>query len=263
MPGLPLRCRCIVCRPLWRWASAILGGFPPRYASPDWVWCPIHGACSLLLLPCTTGALAPLFVPARNALDAALALSHLGLPRFFHWLFHSLGKPLVAPSEVALPRFSLMPGLLLRCRCVVCRPLWRLASAILGGYPPRYASPDWVWRPIHRTCSLLVLPCTTGALAPLFAPARNALDAALDLSHLGLPPMLPLVVSLPRQALGGALLAAPLCRGQGARFVGWPLAPLGPFGGLFVPWWLGVQVTFGPASLGRCLVSQASTFWSL
>ncbi|KAK8563262.1 hypothetical protein V6N12_035412 [Hibiscus sabdariffa] len=128
-------------------------GFPPRYASPDWVWRPIHGACSLLLLPCTTSALAPLSVPARNALDAALALSRLGLPRCFHWLFHSLGKPLVAPSEVALPRFSSMPGLLLRC----------------------------------RTCSLLLLPCTAGALAPLFAPARNALDAALDLSRLGLP----------------------------------------------------------------------------
>ncbi|KAK8984992.1 hypothetical protein V6N11_073142 [Hibiscus sabdariffa] len=178
---------CIVCRPLWRWASAILGGFPPCYASPDWVWRPIHGACSLLLLPCTTGALVPLFASARNALDAALTLSRLGLPRCFHWLFHSFGKPLVAPSEVALPRFSSMPGLLLRCRCVVCRPLWRWASAILGGYPPRYASPDWVWRPIHGTCSLLLLPCTTGALAPLFAPARNALDAALDLSRLDLP----------------------------------------------------------------------------
>ncbi|KAK8984980.1 hypothetical protein V6N11_073130 [Hibiscus sabdariffa] len=133
------------------------------------------------------GALAPLFAPARNALDAALALSRLGLPRCFHWLFHSLGKPLVAPSEVALPRFSSMPGLLLRCRCIVCRPLWHWASVILGGYPPRYASPDLVWRPIHGTCSLLLLPCTTGALAPLFAPARNALDAALDLSRLGLP----------------------------------------------------------------------------
>ncbi|KAK8555298.1 hypothetical protein V6N12_009446 [Hibiscus sabdariffa] len=120
---------------------AILGVFPPRYASPDWVWRPIHGACSLLLQPCTTGALAPLFAPARNALDAALALSRLGLPRCFHWLFHSLGKPLVVPSE----------------------------------------------RPIHGTCSLLLLPCTTGALAPLFAPARNALDATLDLSRLGLP----------------------------------------------------------------------------
>ncbi|KAK8593692.1 hypothetical protein V6N13_042744 [Hibiscus sabdariffa] len=135
----------------------------------------------------TWSALAPLFSPARNALDAALALSHLGLPRCFHWFFLSLGKPLVVPSEVALPRFSSMPGLLLRCRCVVCGPLWRWASAILGGYPPRYASPDWVWRPIHGTCSLLLLPCTTGALAPLFAPARNALDATLDLSRLGLP----------------------------------------------------------------------------
>ncbi|KAK8685745.1 hypothetical protein V6N13_124780 [Hibiscus sabdariffa] len=119
-------------------------------------------------------------------LDAALALSHLGLLRCFHWLFDSLGKPLVTPSEVALPRFSSMPGLLLRCRYVVFRPLWRWASAILGGYPPCYASPNWVWRLIHETCSLLLLPRTTGALAPLFASARNALDAALDLSHLGL-----------------------------------------------------------------------------
>ncbi|KAK8563253.1 hypothetical protein V6N13_007793 [Hibiscus sabdariffa] len=181
-PAFALSVHC-----LWRWASAILGGFPLHYASPYWVWRPIHGACFLLLLPCMTGALAPLFAPARNALDAALALSRLGLPRCFHWLFHSLGKPLVAPSEVALPRFSSMPGLLLRCRCVVCHPLWRWASAILGGHPPRYTSPNWVWRPIHGTCSLLLLPCTTGALAPLFAPARNALDAALDLSRLGLP----------------------------------------------------------------------------
>ncbi|KAK8667678.1 hypothetical protein V6N13_007826 [Hibiscus sabdariffa] len=73
-----------------------------------------------------------------------------------------------------------------------------------------------------------------------------------------------------RQALGCALLAAsrttpmvPLCRSQGARFIGWLLARLGPFHGLFVPWWLGMQVTIGPASLGRCLVPQASAFWHL
>ncbi|KAK8667676.1 hypothetical protein V6N13_007824 [Hibiscus sabdariffa] len=91
-----------------RWASAILGGFPPRYASPDWVWHPIHGACSLQLMPCTTGALAPLFAPARNALDAALALSRLGLPRCFHWLFHSLGKPL-DPEHDSYDPWSTLP----------------------------------------------------------------------------------------------------------------------------------------------------------
>ncbi|KAK8715422.1 hypothetical protein V6N13_042756 [Hibiscus sabdariffa] len=82
----------------------------------------LHGTCSLLLLPCTTGALAPLFAPARNALDAALDLSRLGLPRCFHWLFHSLGKPLVAPSWLRLCAATRFPFRRLAARPVRALP---------------------------------------------------------------------------------------------------------------------------------------------
>ncbi|KAK8680543.1 hypothetical protein V6N13_109486 [Hibiscus sabdariffa] len=48
----------------------------------------------------------------------------------------------------------------------------------LASYPP----PGWVWRQVYGACSPLLLPCTISALALLVAPARGALDAALEVA---------------------------------------------------------------------------------
>ncbi|KAK8667634.1 hypothetical protein V6N13_007782 [Hibiscus sabdariffa] len=177
------------------------------------------------MLPCTTGALAALFAPAGSS---------LGVPS----LRYGPMLPLHAPT-------------LSYCWATV--------------------------QPSRQTlgCALLAVNCHGGALSILECAGR-----CLGLFSLQYAPMLPLNTSTlahccayaqpSRQALSYALLAAsrtapmvPLCRGQGARFASWLLAPLGPFRGLFVPWLLGVQVTIGPASLDRCLAPQASAFWPL
>ncbi|KAK8597051.1 hypothetical protein V6N13_001675 [Hibiscus sabdariffa] len=51
-----------------------------------------------------------------------------------------------------------MPDVLLHLRCIFCRPLWRLASAASGDYPPRFATPGWVWRRLHGASSPILLP---------------------------------------------------------------------------------------------------------
>ncbi|KAK8563263.1 hypothetical protein V6N12_035413 [Hibiscus sabdariffa] len=81
------------------------------------------------------------------------------------------------------------------------------------GYSSRYAAPGWVWRQVHGACSPPMLPCTTGALAALFAPAGSS----LGVPSLRYGPMLPLhaptlsycwaTVQPSRQTLGCALLA--------------------------------------------------------
>ncbi|KAK8600597.1 hypothetical protein V6N13_059642 [Hibiscus sabdariffa] len=50
------------------------------------------------------------------------------------------------------------------------------------GYPIGDLAPGWAWRQVYGACSPLLLPCTFGALALLVAPARGALDAALDVA---------------------------------------------------------------------------------
>ncbi|KAK8985850.1 hypothetical protein V6N11_047343 [Hibiscus sabdariffa] len=221
-----------------------------------------QGSASLVAFPCVS-------LPWSFAPVLVLALPHAGVSRYDSlallyggpslrtWYAQALtGRlpALVAPRTATIGIASACPGMVPisqarslhyeRSIATVSCASWPSAPAFSWDRPgpclvrqgPTASAPLWTgtWRSVVPTH-----PSTAGRTVDLPRPLHTAVSAlpAMVFSH-GAGPW--------------SLLPAATARSA------WPMTI-----GLFVPCWLGVQVTPGPTSLGRCLAPQDSAFWPL